>query len=73
MTTARIGGPAGLGEIYAGQLGADADWCRQVEQQHYAGEGLVVVTGAAERLDMEAAWEIMEAQRAGELACRTNK
>lgn len=64
MTAARITGPAGLGEIYAGELAADPDWRQQVTQLHHTGAGLVVITGTTERLDPDAALEMMEAERA---------
>lgn len=64
MTTASITGPADLGEIYAGSLVCDAGWRRQVEQLRRIGAGLVVVTGTAEGLDLEAAMEMMENERA---------
>ncbi|WP_280392782.1 hypothetical protein [Nocardia wallacei] len=64
MTTAAIAGPAGLGEIYAGELVAEPKWRELVEQLHRDGAGLVVITGTAERMDPEAALEMMEAERA---------
>ena len=61
-TTARITGPAGLGEIYTGELVADPDWRRQVADRHEAS--LVLITGTAERMTPQAALEMMEAERA---------
>ncbi|MBF6548892.1 hypothetical protein [Nocardia brasiliensis] len=64
FTRARIAGPDGLGGIYTGELAADPQWCRQVEQRGRAGVGLVVISGTAEQLDPDAALAMMEAGRA---------
>ncbi|MBH0780371.1 hypothetical protein [Nocardia bovistercoris] len=64
MTAARITGPAGLGEIYTGALEAAPDWRHRVAQRHRDGGGLVVITGRADRMDPEAAQEMMEQERA---------
>ncbi|WP_433717425.1 hypothetical protein ACQP2U_43835 (plasmid) [Nocardia sp. CA-084685] len=71
MTTVRIMGPTGLGEVYAGELVSDVEWRQQVEQLHRTGAGLVVVTGTAERLDPDAALEMMESERAVWVRSRT--
>ncbi|MCX4099133.1 hypothetical protein [Nocardia sp. alder85J] len=66
----RVTGPAGLGEMFAGELVCEPDWWRQVELDHRAGLGLVVVTGTA-RTDPDAALEMMEAGRAVWVRART--
>lgn len=63
MTSVRIAA-AELGEIFVGELVGDADWRRQVAQLHRTDSGLVVVTGTPERLDPDAALEMMESERA---------
>ncbi|MBB5918966.1 hypothetical protein BJY24_007899 [Nocardia transvalensis] len=71
MTTATIAGPPGLGEIYTGALEADRRWRQLVEQLHQDGGGLVVITGTADRMEPEAALEMMEAERAVWVRART--
>ncbi|WP_216915235.1 hypothetical protein [Nocardia noduli] len=64
VTTVRITGPAGLGEIYSGELQADPTWRERVAGLHHIGAGLVVVSGTAAQLTPDAALEMMEAERA---------
>ncbi|WP_331764107.1 hypothetical protein OG225_43425 (plasmid) [Nocardia sp. NBC_01377] len=64
VATVRISGPAGLGEIYDGELHADPTWRERVAGLHHLGAGLVVVSGTAEQLTPDAALEMMEAERA---------
>ncbi|WP_280405279.1 hypothetical protein [Nocardia brasiliensis] len=64
MTTVQIMGPADLGELVAGELAATPDWRQMAVLNHRTGAGLVVITGTAERMDGEAALEMMESERA---------
>ncbi|MGY4102011.1 hypothetical protein ACW2Q0_21045 [Nocardia sp. R16R-3T] len=64
MTAVQILGPPGLGELVAGELAASVDWRQKAELNHHTGAGLVVITGTAQRMDGEAALEMMESERA---------
>uniref|UniRef100_UPI003F491591 hypothetical protein n=1 Tax=Nocardia sp. CA-095871 TaxID=3239971 RepID=UPI003F491591 len=64
LTTVRISGPAGLGEIYDGELAADTTWRERVADLHHIGAGLVVISGTADQLTPDAALEMMESERA---------
>jgi hypothetical protein len=64
LTTVRISGPAGLGEIYGGELVADTTWRERVAGLHHIGAGMVVISGTADQMTPDAALEMMESERA---------
>ncbi|WP_216915444.1 hypothetical protein [Nocardia noduli] len=64
VTTVRITGPTGLGEIYSGGLEADTQWRERVAGLHHIGTGLIVISGTADQLTPDAALEMVEAEHA---------
>ncbi|WP_405180964.1 hypothetical protein OG225_07170 [Nocardia sp. NBC_01377] len=71
VTTVRITGPAGLGEIYSGELEADTAWRERVAGLHHIGAGLVVISGTADSTTPDAAQEMMESERAAWIRAAT--
>ncbi|MGN2642512.1 hypothetical protein ACTD5D_41325 [Nocardia takedensis] len=69
--TARITGPTGLGEIYNGELHADATWRERVAGLPHIGAGLVVISGTADHPTPDAALEMMEREQAVWIRART--
>ncbi len=64
LTAVRISGPAGLGDIYDGELVADTAWRERVAGLHHLGAGLVVISGTVAHPTPDAALEMMEQDRA---------
>ncbi|WP_216917966.1 hypothetical protein [Nocardia noduli] len=65
VTTVRINGPAGLGEIYEGELQAETKWRERVAGLHHIDAGVVVIiSGRADQLSPDAALDMLESGRA---------